>query len=206
MSSVHALPRRPVSLRSNLRSSSSVVSIVSVVSACKKQKAIYIITVARVPKGTFETHPSSHRTHPLLPSQIQPSSHDRQTAERGKVLATQQPKEKKNGKSKSWETRTRRTMRPSRPHHHRLKTTQAPRNCNPNTIETTASLPRLAPASTTSAVPHLAFAVVGKLSPSATSVVQKPPCWMIVVVGLSLPTTTAPPAPAPPLSSGCCVG
>ena len=45
----------------------------------------------------------------------------------------------------------------------------------------------------TSAVPHRACAVVGRLSPFAISVVQNPPCCMTVVVGVFPPTTTAPP-------------
>lgn len=45
----------------------------------------------------------------------------------------------------------------------------------------------------TSAVPHRASAVVGRLSPLAISVVQNPPCCSTVVVGLLFPTTTAPP-------------
>lgn len=68
--------------------------------------------------------------------------------------------------------------------HHLLNTTQAPTTCNPITKPTTFPLPfTLLAAATTSAVPHLAFAVVGKLSPSATIVVQKPACWITVVVG-----------------------
>lgn len=77
--------------------------------------------------------------------------------------------------------------------HHLLTTNHAPKTCNTKTIPTTLPFPRLAPASMTSAVPHRASAVVGRLSPLAISVVQNPPCCNTVVVGLLFPTTTAPP-------------
>lgn len=83
------------------------------------------------------------------------------------------------------------TKVPSQDHHHRLTTNHAPKTCNTKTIPTTLPFPRLAPASITSAVPHRACAVVGRLSPLAISVVQNPPCCITVVVGLF--TTIAPP-------------
>lgn len=72
--------------------------------------------------------------------------------------------------------------------YHLLRTTHPPKTCNPTTATITPAHPFAllpsTPASTTSAVPHLAFATVGRLSPSATNVVQNPPCCRTVVVGL----------------------
>lgn len=138
----------------------------------------------------FEHLPESHaipsRTYSLRPVQKIKSEDETRKQNNGNRSQCQQKSiAKSNQLSKSRPP----TLSLSLFHnYHLLKTTHPPKTCNPTTAPTTPAHPfallASAPASTTSAVPHLAFATVGKLSPSATNVVQNPPCCRTVVVGL----------------------